>query len=180
MNATKNSDKFKISILIFISFFIKDAYSQDIIQNHKTAFKITIIDHEKQEKIKGILYHANDSSLVVISDIDYYRYKNNLDFQKQIIPFSNMDNILISKKNHFLRSLCFGTFTGVGIGAIVGYTAGDDKSGGLLLFTAKQKALFTGAEGAVNGSIVGVFIGSMQVDIPIHKRYDKFEKKRAF
>lgn len=165
-----------ISILLSLLSFFSDIKSQTYSKN--TPYKIKIIDFQKGSN-KGILHSVTDSSLIIISELDYYRFKNNVEFQKTTISFNQIDKIKISKKNHFWRSFGITTIAGAAIGAISGYSSGDDKQG-LIAFTAKEKAVITGVGGTIIGALTGTVIGLIQIHIPINKQYISFSRKKEY
>ena len=168
----KTSMKKIIFLLILFILFAFDTQSQT------TPYKIKVVNNEK-ENTKGILYNVTDSTLVLISELDYYRFKNKLDFTKTTISFSQIDKIKISKKKHFWRSFGITTFAGAFIGAISGYSAGDDKTG-YVGFSAKEKAIFGGIGGTISGALIGTTIGLIQINIPINKKYTTFCQRKDY
>lgn len=164
-------------ILATLLFFSSDIISQTY--SNTTAYKIKIIDSPKKNN-KGILYSVTDSTLIIISELDYCRFfKNNLEFQKTTISFYQIDKIKISKKNHFWRSFVVATIAGATIGAISGYSAGDDKQS-YVGFKAKEKAVIAGVGGTLIGAFTGTIIGLIQINIPINKQYLLFSRKKEY
>lgn len=167
-----------ISILLSLLSFFSDIKSQTYSKN--TPYKIKIIDFQKGSN-KGILHSVTDSSLIIISELDYYRFKNNVEFQKTTISFNQIDKIKISKKNHFWRSFGITTIAGATVGTILGYSSGDDQKGkGLIKLTAKEKAFILGTGGTLVGAVTGTVIGLIQIHIPINKQYISFSRKKEY
>ena len=166
-------------ILFIFLLLIENLSSQTFNKPLKTPYKIKVIDFQKKENKNGILYKVTDSSLVIITEIDYYKFKNNIDFQKTVIPFSNIDKIKISKKNHFWRAFGITTLAGAGIGALSGYFGGDDHpTNGVVGFTAKEKAVIVGVGGTCIGALAGTVIGLAQINIPINRKYIEFSRRK--
>ncbi len=171
-----------ICIVLSLLFFFSDIKSQTYPYNSTTLYKVKIIDSQKGNN-KGILYNVTDSTLIIISEIDYYRFfKNNLDLQKTTISFNQIDKIKISKKNHFWRSFGVTTLAGATIGAVLGYSSGDDHptKRDMISFTAKKKAVIVGVVGTLIGAATGTIIGLVQINIPINKKYISFSKKKEY
>ena len=164
-------------ILFSALFFFSDIKAQTY-SNNTTPYKIKIIDSQKGSN-KGILYSVTDSTLIIISELDFYRFKNNVDFQKTTISFNQIDKIKISKKNHFWRSFGITTIAGAAIGAISGYSSGDDKQG-YVGFKAKEKAVISGVGGTIIGALTGTVIGLIKINIPIDKQYVSFSRKKDY
>lgn len=166
-------------ILVIVQFFSSDIKSQTY--SNTTPYKIKIIDSSKGNN-KGILYSVTDSTLIIISELDYYRFRNNVDFQKTTISFNQIDKIKISKKNHFWRSFGITTIAGATIGTILGYSSGDDHptKRDMISLTAKEKAFILGTGGTLVGAVTGTIIGLIQIHIPINKQYVSFNRKKDY
>lgn len=170
------------SILAIVLSFSSDIKSQTY--SNTTPYKIKLIDSQNGNN-KGILYSVTDSTLIIISELDYYRFRNKVDFQKTTISFDQIDKIKILKKNHFWRSFGVTTLAGATIGAIAGYSDGDSNSASgkgyaSIGASAKEKAVIVGVVGTLIGVATGTIIGLVQINIPINKKYISFNRKKEY
>ena len=168
---------------VFLFLLSENCTSQINSEHLREPHKIKII--ESHEPIGyGLLYSVSDSSVIVISEKEYYNMSHHLNFNKTIIPYSNIDNLKIERNTNFWIPVGITTLLGASIGAISGYTGGTDEThkGYSVSFSAKEKAAILGAGGALLGVITGITIGIIRVNIPInikiHKQYFEFEKRK--
>ena len=82
--------------------------------NFKSGYHyiVKIVDYQKKKVSRGALYKVTDSSVIIISEIEYFNFKNNLSFKKTEIAIKEIDKIKISREYHFSTSLGIGIATG--------------------------------------------------------------------
>ena len=140
--------------------------------NGTTNYNAWITLIEKPSNFNGYLREVKDSAMV------FSNYFNKLEPNYKIknIEVENIETCKFRKEGSAGKSLIIGVLTGLGIGALLGYAAGDSKkkkSSGFDIeidFTpqsAKGKAVFGGVLGSFFGGIIGLSIGTGKIEIPI-------------
>ncbi len=170
----------QICFLLIAFLFIQKGSAQSNVYREGIPHKIKIDNKENITLNKGILYSVTDTSVILISEEEYHRFKSNLDIEKKIvIPVNQIDYLIVWKKNRFGRVLTLSTGIGATVGAIAGYADGADGPG-YVSFNENEKALLGGIGGAFFGALAGCFIGSTHVRIHINKNKEKFISKKDF
>ena len=103
-------------------------------------------------KVKGILYSANEEGILLMDYtlVDTVAY----------LDHAKIDVLKLRKKGNVGKGAWIGAISGAAIGAIIGFSSGDDPEGAILGATAEQKALGIGLGLAVPGTGIGALIGS--------------------
>lgn len=115
-------------------------------------------------KVSGYLSQVSDLSILILSDIH-----GMLDLQ-----INDIESISIRKKNSQRRGLFTGVAMGIVIGAVIGYSQGDDDPNQFLDLTAENKALLGGAAGFFSGALIGGALGSIKIIFPINGSIEKY------
>lgn len=113
-----------------------------------------------QDSYIGQLLYASDSVLVVWQGDETFDLNMLYTFARSFQP-AEIGTIILVKKNHFWKGVGFGTLIGGGIGAVSGLVSGDDTDGGLLQFSAGEKALMGGILLGLAGGVTGGVIGAL-------------------
>jgi len=133
---------------------------------------ITLMDSPKSNAIKGILYSADE-------DFVTFKYKISDEYSVNTIDPNIIKKIEIRRKGKVGKGAVIGAVTGLGIGAIAGYSEGDD-----FLFSKETKAIFGGiAVGGFFGAPMGALLTTgkkkfeINGDIENYKRHLKSLQK---
>jgi hypothetical protein len=108
----------------------------------------------------GYILYVTDSLLVIWQSNEPYN-RDQLERFAQVVPYFNMEQVVIKKEGKFLSGLGTGFLGGGLLGAVIGLASGNDESG-FLRFTAGQKALLLGLTFGVGGGLIGGAIGATQ------------------
>lgn len=125
----------------------------------------------------GYLYEVNDSAFTIYSSRSEPSVINT-------IRYTEMNKIRFGPKNRFGNSVLIPAAIGAFIGVIAGFAAGDDECKGLLdciyTLTAEEKALIYGGLLGIGGGVIGAFIMSFSVKIPIkiHGNYANYNNNK--
>lgn len=170
-------------LLLILLFSIQNIFGQENSYLKKgRPYIVKIFANQKQIVNKGVLYKVTDSSVIVISEIDYYNFKNSLSFKQIEIPIKEIDKIKISRKGYFIKSLGIATATGATLGAIAGFSSSDGQSSNnnIVFLTTQEKAIILGVGGAIAGIVAGSIIGFVKTTIPINKKAFEFKISKAY
>ncbi len=147
--------------------------AQDTLTKQKVYKTWVSLNSSPFNKVKGVLYNLKDSS---ISIAKFDRKMDCYFDESQItdIAISDIKWIKFRKKN----SLRNGTLIGIGFGMIVGgiYLASESYKDPSM--TPVEGALFGAWLFSLPGAIVGSFIGSLQIKIPINGSIDIYKKEK--
>lgn len=167
-------------LAVFTILLTQNISAQSKLSGKETPYKIKIFGKENSLPSEGILHSVTDSSIILISELDYSRFRSNIDIEKKIvIPANQIDRIILWKKNRFVKVLMASALVGGTIGAISGYNSGDDDSG-YVTFSSNEKAILGGIGGMAIGAIAGCFIGTFKARIFIEGNNEKFMRKKDF
>ena len=156
----------------------------------------TLIIHRKSDQVKKTQLEGTPWETSVITGIwgELIAVKQNslllLDAggEDVSVDIAEIKVIRIVKKSNVVQGMVRGVAIGGGVGALIGFAAGDDEPGGFFSFTAEGKALIFGiafgALGLVFGGIAGLTPGkdkTIQIegksDLEIEETLDKLRKK---
>lgn len=87
------------------------------------------------------------------------------------IPFASVTKLEVirGKKRNVVKGAGIGVVVGGLSGVVYGFSEGDDPPGGILGWTAKEKAAMLGIMGSLSGGVLGALIGAL-------KTTDRWEK----
>jgi hypothetical protein len=126
--------------------------------------------------LTGALFELKDTSILFSNKLvkeDYY--KGNYTVSEIFVEDITLIN---TELPHTAKGFLLGLGIGASIGALVGFALGDSDPG-LFGFTAGAKALYGSmALGAV-GSIVGLMLGSVSLQIPLDGNVNMYQSKKA-
>jgi hypothetical protein len=129
---------------------------------------------------KGLLYNVNDSTIVLSNVVKKNTAENIIlkraDFEN--IYIERIDNIKLRKKGNIFKGFLIGAVSGFAFGSLIGYLAGNDPPKQWFRMTAKEKALLYGSLSAEWGSIIGLFVGSIKISIPIDGDMENYNKNK--
>ena len=137
----------------------RSVFAQDSIAGKSVIFHTTIITMEHHRKT-GYLYNMTDSTLLlsgkrVVPDFKDFSAPDGL----VAYDYRKIQYVELSPKGQVWATTAFGLVLGAAIGALVGYSTGDDPKENLFALTAGQKALYVGAFGGAVGAISGFIVG---------------------
>jgi hypothetical protein len=105
---------------------------------------------------KGYLVTISDSSVFLSENKIPVRFENVNTAHFGKFDYRNIEKIKLSKPHVKATALIVGAVVGIGVGAIIGYSNGDDT--GLFAATAGEKAVFGGLVGGGAGVLIGGII----------------------
>ena len=163
--------------LICIPFLL--TAQEDTLQKSK-IYK-TWISFGDRYNINGILYHTEDSSILVAETLSK---KDLLSGNYQIKKvsynnFQNIQNIKVRKLNNVGRGALGGLLGGFITGAFIGIISGDDPTNQIFAYSAEQKAIMGGVSLGILGAGIGCLIGGIQIKIPINGSFVKFNENKS-
>jgi hypothetical protein len=144
-------------------------------------FKTRIILNYPQAKDNGILYAVKDSAVVLAG------YASRIDLlagniYTKTIDYKNIAVIKTRNKNSVLYRTLAGLAIGTAVGALIGYSQGDDPQCEyfcLFQMTARDKAGIGAVLGGVTGASIGALCGLITINIPINGNLQKFRENRG-
>jgi hypothetical protein len=122
-----------------------------------------------QSKIKGLLYSADLDGITLAKDKKF----NKADFVT--ISVSEIAKIKFNRKGQLGYSTLAGAMIGTAMGAMIGYSRGDDENSIIFTMTKEDKAAVNGVIFGVIGGGVGLLMGTAKKKIVIdgnQKIYD--------
>lgn len=150
--------------------------AQDTIQKKK-IYRTWISLNNESNKIRGFLYEANDSSILVSRSLVIKGYSP--DRSKMVnLNIINIETIKIRKNNNVGKGFLFGTLTGFALGGLIGLISGDDPPEDWFAFTAGEKAILLGVPFGVIGAILGGEIGTIKLKIPINGSMNNYNRNK--
>jgi len=159
-----------VSAIFIIHISPPSLFSQNNKQEKKEIYKVWVTKLDKSSKAKGYLFETHDSLVTIMS---YSTLGGSQD-----IAVSNINEMKFRKKGKFGKGVLYGTLIGVSIGVILGYASGDD-NGGIISFTAGEKATFLGIFFSLPGAIIGGIVGHrMNFNIPIRGNHNTYNAQR--
>ena len=167
----------KIVFFIFILIgCIQFIYSQDT--KKKIKFYHTWINTKKSSiKFEGILYELQDSSILVANSLIVKNYPFG-DYKVTRIYISEIDRIKARRKKSVGRGILIGSISGLAIGGIIGFAAGDDPQDTWFAMTAGQKAITSGIFVGGIGAVTGLIIGSIRVKFTINGNIQDYNRQK--
>ena len=105
--------------------------------------------------------------------------------EKKYIEVADIKYLQFRKKGKEINGFLLGGLTGFAIGAMIGYSSGDDKNAGGGFFNsgfglyAQDKAIISGVVCTLPGAIMGGIIGSIRVKIPIYGNQNNYNNQKA-
>lgn len=121
-----------------------------------------------QTKVKGLLYSTDIDGITLAKD----KKLNKGDFVT--ISVSEIAKIKINRKGQLGFSALSGVIIGTAIGAMIGYSQGDDKEGWFAM-SKDEKAVINGfALGFIGGGI-GLLVGSAKKEIIINGNQENYK-----
>jgi len=159
-----------LSILLLFSIGL---YAQ---KSKNKVYKVWVTKVDKSKIIKGLLYKANDDSLIIIDKHS----------KKIRIAASKIEKIKIRRKGKIGNGVLIGALTGLVTGGLIGLVSGDEPDEtvdygwpfGTITHEgekASEKALLYGIPLAVVGSSVGAIIASKKNRITINGDIYKYK-----
>lgn len=121
-----------------------------------------------KSKVKGILYSADLEGITLTKDT---RFKE-VDFVT--IKVSEITKIKFNRKGQLGRSALIGVLSGAAIGALVGYSQGDDE-GKLFGMDKESKAVAYGLGFGILGGGVGLIMGTAKKQININGNQREYD-----
>jgi len=126
------------------------------------AAKVRAITRSGEEHTGSLLYVAD--SLLVLWTTSAPFNPAALQDHALLAKCHEIDRIVIIKKSRAWPAAGYGMAAGATLGVIIGLSSGDDKGGGVLSFTAEQKAFMlsttfasmAGIGAAITGAIIGI------------------------
>lgn len=149
----------------------------------KMNFYKTWVGLKDSTEVEGVLYQVTDTSIVLTQSLLVKDYLMD-SIQLKNLHCKWIETIQTKRKNAVGRGALIGAACGFFVGAMVGFTDGDDENS-IVFFSAEEKALLGGFTGAIAGAGIGVLLGSFKLSIPINRDQKKFRdtqfklKKRA-
>jgi len=100
-----------------------------------------------------------------------FMLKSNGQAETLAIPFASVTKLEVirGKKRNVVKGAGIGVVVGGLSGVVYGFSEGDDPPGGILEWTAKEKAAMLGIMGSLSGVVLGALIGAL-------KTTDQWEK----
>ena len=129
----------------------------------------------------GTIESVTDDALTLIKpeteyDPSFLGTINKVKFKK-----NEISKVFVRGDSKVLSGLGYGFLTGVLVGALIGFSAGDD-SGGIVSFTAGEKAMLGGGALGLVGGLVGLLVGldstKDEEEILITNDYDLLELEK--
>jgi hypothetical protein len=135
---------------------LKPAISQDTIS--KPVFYRAYIYQAHQSTIKGYLATIQDSSLYISQNIIPLSFGEVNTIHLEKFDYKNIIRVKVAKPHVRSRAVLIGVGAGIIIGALIGYSGGNDT--GWFGLTAGSKAFLGGLIGGGAGCLVGAVIGN--------------------
>jgi len=163
--------------LIAVCYPVILAAQQDTVYR---IFKTRIILNYPQAKDYGILYAVKDSAVVLAG----YASRRDLlagNIYATTIDYKNIAIIKTRNKNSVIYRTLAGLAIGTAVGALIGYSQGDDPQCEyfcLFQMTARDKAGVGGFLGGFTGASIGALCGLITINIPINGNLQKFKENR--
>lgn len=168
--------KLVILILLFQYHFCYSQYDTAVI---KRIFKASVIQVETR-KLTGYLAAFGDTTLFLADKAPMYGLYSQGQTSLTEFGYSGIEKVVIRRKGSTGRGFLYGALIGLGAGAIAGLASGNDPPGGIISFTAGQKAIFLGAAGVIPGTVIGGIVGSIvRKRFRIGGRKERFDTMRA-
>lgn len=167
-------------VLVILGLFFQNNLQAQYDKKVK-LYKTWISLNQQPYKVNGTLYDVRDSSILVSSSLSIKDYNTN-NFEVTDISVFEIKNINVRKKNKVGKSALIGAAVGITVGAIAGYSMGDDESSGpwdLYNYSAEQNALGGAVAGGIIGAGLGAAIGLIKVKIPINGSMDNYHDNKA-
>ncbi len=171
-------------VLILFSMFALSIQSSSAQQEHQDqpACKIWLQLNSGEEKLKGILRGAGDSTLTILQERDSTglseKYVTELN-----IAISHIEIIKLRRKNSVGKGMLAGSLSGLFLGGIAGLVQGSDDPENSHSLTAGEKSILFGLTTAVFGTGVGAWLGATKEKMKIHgsiATYEKYRKKLIY
>lgn len=141
-------------------------------------YKTWISLNNSSDKIKGVLYEVQDSSITVSNSVFREDYvTNNLKLSK--ISYNKIDNLKVRAKNNVGKGALIGSITGMLTGVIIGLIAGDDPEDYILSTSAEEKAVIAGVTLGIGGAAVGAMCGLIRIKIPINGNLGNYNRNKS-
>jgi hypothetical protein len=126
---------------------------------------------------KGILFGVTDSTIIMLDNKEYEKYKQRKDYKLTTVHYSNIEIIKLARTGRFIRSLGIGALAGAGIGFIIG-KAGSKNVDPDSETTAEDKVFLGTGLGLAAGVAVGFVYGLLHKSYSIHKNAADFQNNK--
>ena len=162
------------SLLVFLC---GPVLAQDSIPGKAVVLHTSIITMEHHLKT-GYLYSMTDSALLLSRRRILPDFKDSSASQDLVaFDYRKLRYVEFSPKGQVWATTAFGLVLGAAIGALVGYSTGDDSKADWFALTAGQKALYVGAFGGAVGAISGFIVGmAVRKTFLIHGRRENYAR----
>lgn len=151
---------------LMLSCFCFHLYAQKS-QYHTRTYKVWVKLMDEQVS-KGYLIQLADSVIEIVDrkGIDSISYK-----------VSEIEKLEFRRKGRVGKSIGIGAGAGLVLGAIGGYSSGDDEPG-FLSFSAEEKSIVSGTLALPIGAGIGAIIGVVKRKFPIEGDLENYKKYR--
>jgi hypothetical protein len=152
------------------------AFAQAKQQKKKTYYK-TWVKLYNDNKPGGLLYQVTDTSILITDSFEFDELHFEATQNLNHLIYYDIRFIELKRKKSAGQAALIGALSGLVIGGILGFADGDD-DGGIISFTAGEKALIGGGMGAITGAGLGVMLSSFKFRIPINGKKRQLDRNR--
>ncbi len=169
--------------------------AQEDTQVRSKIYRTWVLGSEEAGTIKGILYSAADSSVMVATSMNKHLInKNDLfvgAYNLSKVHFKDIYNLKVRRHNSVPRNMLIFSLVGASVGAIIGAiayepsptyptTAGDSPSFAYSIHFTQAESIGIGAvTGTICGLGVGALTGLIKIKIPINANIDTFSQNKS-
>jgi len=169
--------KLFIAIMLLVICSLNSLNAQHTNQRNK-IYRTWVSLNTEPLKIKGFLYHTNDSSILVSNSKVIQEYSTER-YEIAELHYNNIETIKARRNNNIGRGVLIGTLSGFAFGGLLGLVSGDDPPDTLWPWTAGEKAIVYGSSLAVCGAGIGGGIGLIKVTIPINGSFNNYNRNKT-
>ncbi len=176
-----------LCLLLFSTTLCLTAQSQTVSENPQKVQKDTVPESSNIHSLKNknVQYHVwmvNTNSsykhrihLLNVGDdhIEFYQFGG-----PRKVKAEEISMIRYREKGAVGKGIFRGAIFGALIGGAIGFLSGDDEPSLFFSFTKEEKAIMAGFSGAAIGAVIGGFVSSVKVRIPIEGKSELFQQER--
>lgn len=129
-------------------------------------------------EIEGVLFKIKDTSILVSNSVVIKDYSQNK-FEVVNLFVTDIETIKTRGKNNIRKGFLIGAISGFVMGGTLGLAQGDEPRGDTWFgISAEMRAISYGVTGALVGSLIGAYVGSAKVVIPINGNINNYNRNK--
>lgn len=169
--------KFLNVIALIVICCLNPLSAQDTIQMNK-IYRTWVSLNSEPFEIEGVLFKIKDTSILVSNSVVIKDYSQNK-FEVVNLFVTDIKTIKTRGKNNIRKGFLIGAISGFVMGGTLGLAQGDEPRGDTWFgISAEMRAISYGVTGALVGSLIGAYVGSAKVVIPINGNINNYNRNK--